>query len=250
MRSLIAAAFYVGLLASITLSLIERTTVPSWRCVYSDEFNSQESLKHYNFTFPRIINKKLSMFAVHNPQLVSVHDGLLSLRCAGSGIDFETGMVTTHNFFTFYRGKLEIRANIPQVQGVSTTIWLIPDDDSWPPEIDMVGNAEKVDEIGFHYYPTKAKRMSCGAIPVKVKPGWHIYSMIIDNDRILWSVDNQNQQNFSKYAPPDRKMYLILEQVIYIPGEKNVWPASYIDSSLEVDYIRSYIPTKTSLLTD
>lgn len=75
---------------------------------------------------------------------VSVVDGALNLKlldskATGSAPEYtrSTGMVNSRNKFSFKYGYVETRALVPDCIGCWPTFWVMPGDDTWPPEIDI-----------------------------------------------------------------------------------------------------------------
>jgi beta-glucanase (GH16 family) len=54
------------------------------------------------------------------------------------GHDFISGEVTTQGLFSQTYGRFEILAKMPQANGLWPAIWLLPTNNAWPPEIDIV----------------------------------------------------------------------------------------------------------------
>jgi beta-glucanase (GH16 family) len=54
------------------------------------------------------------------------------------GHDFISGEVTTQGLFSQTYGRFEILAKMPQANGLWPALWLLPANNIWPPEIDIV----------------------------------------------------------------------------------------------------------------
>ena len=52
--------------------------------------------------------------------------------------EFTSAHVSTEGKLEQKYGKWEIRAKLPNTQGMWPAIWLLPVDGSWPPEIDII----------------------------------------------------------------------------------------------------------------
>ncbi len=62
----------------------------------------------------------------------------VSLRGAMGGMPFYSGILNTQRTFSHQFGYIEFRASVPgNFVGVGGSLWLLPADGSWPPEIDV-----------------------------------------------------------------------------------------------------------------
>ena len=82
----------------------------------------------------------------------SVHKGVLTITAKPtdpsisqyvSNQPYTSGYIDTYHEFSQQYGYFEMRAQLPAGQGLWPTFYLLPEDNSWPPEIDimeMLGN--------------------------------------------------------------------------------------------------------------
>ena len=70
-----------------------------------------------------------------------LHDGLLDITAAlgpnRGGKPYTSGLITTYRSFKQLYGYFEMRAKLPTGPGLWPAFWLLPADNSWPPEIDI-----------------------------------------------------------------------------------------------------------------
>ncbi|TXN72176.1 glycoside hydrolase family 16 protein, partial [Methylobacterium sp. WL8] len=79
------------------------------------------------------------------PNPFHVADGALTIAAApadpsiqGSleGQTYTSGMITTYHEFSQTYGYFEMRAELPAGHGLWPAFWMLPEDGSWPPELD------------------------------------------------------------------------------------------------------------------
>jgi beta-glucanase (GH16 family) len=77
----------------------------------------------------------------------SIHDGILDITAAPTspaladaleGYQYTSGLITTRESFQQTYGYFEMRAELPQGQGLWPAFWLMPANGGWPPELDVV----------------------------------------------------------------------------------------------------------------
>ena len=214
--------------------------------------------------------------AAYNPNNVAVANGALELKLEGpaspaasaEGYTRSTGMVNTKGKFNFKYGYVETRVWVSDCIGCWQTFWIMPENGTWPPEIDIFefvnpesaqkrfphsivhwkpdgieGDdqhqwAETIDGIKsqewFTTYPAgkNVDYMGTGE--------WHTYGMLWTKDRADFFVDGKlGSTVLGESKLPQTPMYLIYQMAI---GDPNKFPAGVAPegSTLSVDYLRVF----------
>ena len=126
-----------------------------WYLVWNDEFDGKEldSTKWRVEDAALVKNNELECYSSEN---VWVSDGMLVLKSEArhaGGRDYASGLVDTKGKFSFQYGFVEIRAKLPRTQSLWPAHWMLPEDGSWPPEIDImecIGSQPKVVSMSLH----------------------------------------------------------------------------------------------------
>lgn len=188
--------------------------------------------------------------------------------------DYTSARLRSKNKGDWRYGRVEIRAKMPQGQGIWPALWMLPTDNvygGWPQsgEIDIFeavnSNVNGMNEVHgtLHYgFPWPDNRYS-GTSTIPDSPIWeefHTYAVEWEEGAIHWFVDDQHFATqtsdgwFNYYwddetrgykigegaAPFDQRFHLIMN--IAVGGN---WPGSpdgttQFPQTMEVDYVRVY----------
>lgn len=232
-----------------------------WRLAFSDDFNGNDlPSEKWNRCYPGgepdgCSNRPEEQW--YQSKNVNVRDGLLHLTASkesSHGFDYTSGMVTTGpleknagqaNNFAFKYGYVEARVKVPQGQGLWPAFWMLPDNGSGPPEIDVLevlGNDPKTSYATVHWDRDPAKSMST-ITSTDFADGFHTVGVNWSEDSIEWFYDGQRVKRFvGKEQIPDQAMFLLFNLAVGgawpgSPTAKTVFPADY-----QIDWVRVWKP--------
>ncbi|QEG38713.1 glycoside hydrolase family 16 protein [Roseimaritima ulvae] len=201
------------------------------------------------------------------PENVRVEDGHLVLeahrdRAAVSGVsrEYSSGRVRTKHRGDWKYGRIEVRAKLPDGQGVWPAIWMLPTDDAYGTwaasgEIDIMEmRGQQPDTVlgTLHYGATWPKNTHSGQ-PYQLPEGsfadaFHTFAVVWQPGQIEWWIDGRRVQTQTKWhstggdfpAPFDRRFHLLLNLAVgggFVgpPDDTTPWPRK-----MEVDYVRVY----------
>lgn len=215
----------------------------------------------------------------YTPGNVTVADGLLRItarreshrgpaqprRKGGPQVTraFTSGKIETRGKASFLYGRIEVRAKLPEGQGLWPAIWLLPEHDNYGPypqsgEIDL---AEAVN-LGAHCrFCIRGERRVFGALHHGWSPesnhqiggdrplpstsdGFHVFVLDWTSRRMTWSVDGRRYFSTATRRPFDQRFHLILNLAV---GGR--WPEAQnaggvdtenLPAALLVDWVRVY----------
>ncbi len=248
----------VMILCCLSFSDAVKADVPKelaggWRLVWHDEFDGNK-LDSSKWVAEDAALEKNNEGEYYTPEDVSVHDGFLTLRSEKrdmGGRHYTSGLVETRGKFARVYGRFEIRAKLPKGQGIWPAHWLMPDDDSWPPEIDIM------ELIG--HYPNRIY-MTNHFTSAEGGPTWHgdsftgsdfskdfhVFAVEWEPDEIRWYIDGVERFS-TKENIPNVPMRIILNTAVGgdwpgYPTKKTVFPQFH-----DIDYVRVYAKINTSI---
>lgn len=200
----------------------------------------------------------------YQPGNILVEGGKLVLRAQkesvtapdGRQFNYTSGMISSGS--VAYRGEdprfasthvyVEMRARVPEGQGLWPAFWLLPSSHKSLPEIDVMeilsDNLSEV-HMNFHYLDdegnyNRARNTWTSPIPLK---DWHVFGHDWQPRGLTWYINGVKHAHFSgdEQYVPDEPMYLIAN--LAIGGD---WPGAPDNSTLfpsdfEIDYIRVWM---------
>ena len=168
------------------------------------------------------------------------------------GLPYNSGMITTEGDFTQTYGYFEIRAQVPEGQGMWPGFWMLNADKSWPPEIDVLeafgndngrgeGGPNKVHVNSISHAVSGDGSSEGGGdwvnIPGNIYDGYHTYGVDWQPDTTTFYIDGQ--QVYSTATPSDmnKPMYMLATLAVGGPWVGDAWGNS---GDMKIDYIRAY----------
>ena len=242
------------------------TSYPGYSLAWSDEFNgTQVNESDWTFEIGRGNNgwgNNESQY--YRKQNASVANGLLTITAkqeSYSSASYTSTRMKTQGKRSFRYGRIDVRAKLPQGQGIWPAIWMLGENITsvgWPScgEIDimeMIGGSGRENTThgtihfsngsGNHQYVGDSTTLGSGTLA----DAFHTYSIEWDSSSIKWFLDGvqfASQQITTSDRTEFHNEFFILLNVA-VGGN---WPG-YPDGStqfpqqMQVDYVRVYQPT-------
>lgn len=269
-RYLGALAPYIVALVSFVLCVVslpmadaqteqDDLSLDGWKMIFDCEFDSPADLKKWNIlTRSENANAELQCYT---PKAVTVDYGNLYITARKEDTKYDgklrhytSGILNTQKKLDLIYGRYDIRFKIPKGKGFWPAFWLLPTDDSWPPEIDwmeLLGHTPEILYVSNHWgNHFNGKHPSHGPKKVEaIKPDFsedfHTLTGIWRPGELVCYVDGKKVA-VSHEGVPDVKMFMILNLAVGgdwpgSPDETTVFP-----SQMVVDYVRAYQRKKGS----
>ncbi len=164
------------------------------------------------------------------------------------GFPHLAGMLSGDKMYTQHKGYWEVRLRMTNVSiGHHVALWLVPVDNAWPPEIDMlevVGsnppNPSDADHFFFNSILSKERNDKITRIiPPKALDDWYTIGFLWDDEHMRWFLDGEEVRRRPS-LDYDEEFYFILSPEM---GSKWVGPTTAETQwplEIEVDYFRVY----------
>lgn len=154
------------------------------------------------------------------------------------GYRYVSGLISTQPSFSQTYGYFEMRAKLPAGKGLWPAFWLLPEDLSWPPEVDIM---ESVGDPSKYYvtYHSAAARDSGTETPIAPN-AFHVFAVSWDRENVVWYLDGREVKRLPTPADMHKPMFMIANLALGgdwagYPDATTPFPATY-----EIDYIRAY----------
>ena len=241
---------------------------PDYELVFSDEFNGEQldlTKWNTNYYYGSRTNTFNNEEQYYVDDAFEFNDGILSIVGKQESIeafesvdqyllgeqgkdlnfDYTSGMLSGHDRVAFTYGYMEIRAQVPQGQGLWPAFWMLPSSGEWPPEIDIMeilGDQTDVAYQTVHYQDDAGGHNLTGgyyAGGVDFSQDFHTFGADWNAEGITWYLDGVEIFTVEENIPTE-SMYLLANMAI--GGD---WPGAPDEttpelSSYDIDYIRVY----------
>jgi beta-glucanase (GH16 family) len=159
------------------------------------------------------------------PSAVKVSDGVLHLTATKKpayGDPYTSGMVTTYKSFTFKYGYISIKAKLPGGQGTWPALWLLPANQAWPPEIDIMENHGEPHQISttVHWATPLGDRAAAKNVntAVNLTTSYNTYALKWTPTAITWYLDGKIVDSYTGPNVPQVPMYFLADLAIDGPA--------------------------------
>ena len=228
--------------------------------IWSEEFNETGAVNNNNWTH-EIGNGEWgwgngeSQYYTNRLDNSKVEDGVLKITAkteAYQGHNYTSARLISRNKFEFQYGRVDIRAKLPEGQGTWPALWMLGANHTsvgWPEcgEIDIMehwGHNPTVVAGSIHTPYSHGDTWTNGHVNVSDFNEFHIYSINWTSEKIQFFIDdnlyytyNPSPKNIENW-PFDAPQFFILN--IAMGGHWFDIDPNFIESTMEVDYIRVY----------
>jgi len=253
--------------------------------VWSDEFDQDGTVSQDKWNVETIPpnngswwNGELQFYTDKEDNII-VEEGLLKITAkyeSFEGKNYTSARINTQDKFEFTYGRVEMRAKLPNWEGMWPAFWLLGaniDDIGWPNcgELDILEHGDYVKDStsndpglissAVHYGPQDYSRQTTN-VPGKIffdtgqerfirsekiieKPfeEYHTYSMQWAPDKIQFFIDDEMHLEFpmqSQHSPFDKPFFLLLNLAVGGHWTDGYVAPGFTNATYEIDYVRVY----------
>ena len=253
--------------------------------VWSDEFDQDGTVSQDKWNVETIPpnngswwNGELQFYTDKEDNII-VEEGLLKITAkyeSFEGKNYTSARINTQDKFEFTYGRVEMRAKLPNWEGMWPAFWLLGaniDEIGWPNcgELDILEHGDYVKDStsndpglissAVHYGPQDYSRQTTN-VPGKIffdtgqerfirsekiieKPfeEYHTYSMQWAPDKIQFFIDDEMHLEFpmqSQHSPFDKPFFLLLNLAVGGHWTDGYVAPGFTNATYEIDYVRVY----------
>ncbi len=253
--------------------------------VWSDEFDQDGPVSQDKWNVETIPPNNGSwwngelQFYTDKEDNIRVEEGLLKITAkyeSYEGKNYTSARINTQDKFEFIYGRVEMRAKLPNWEGMWPAFWLLGaniDEIGWPNcgELDILEHGDYVKDStsndpglissAVHYGPQDYSRQTTN-VPGKIffdtgqerfirsekiieKPfeEYHTYSMQWSPDKIQFFIDEDLHLEFpmqSQHSPFDKPFFLLLNLAVGGHWTDGYVASGFTEATYKIDYVRVY----------
>ena len=253
--------------------------------VWSDEFDQDGPVSQDKWNVETIPPNNGSwwngelQFYTDKEDNIRAEEGLLKITAkyeSYEGKNYTSARINTQDKFEFIYGRVEMRAKLPNWEGMWPAFWLLGaniDEIGWPNcgELDILEHGDYVKDStsndpglissAVHYGPQDYSRQTTN-VPGKIffdtgqerfirsekiieKPfeEYHTYSMQWSPDKIQFFIDEELPLEFpmqSQHSPFDKPFFLLLNLAVGGHWTDGYVASGFTEATYKIDYVRVY----------
>lgn len=218
-----------------------------WKLVWSDEFSgSTLDASKWNTCYRWGCSSRAN--GIHEQQwyqasAVQISAGRAMLKASHvqsqEGYPYTSGLISSHNKFSFTYGFVEGRFRVPKGKGLWPAFWLMTHQGRVEVDIlELLGHQpNKLYMVLHNFADGEHRRQYRTHRGPNYSQGWHTFGLLWQPNLLVWYVDGQERFRVTRDVPSE-PMYLIAN--LAVGGD---WPGmpdktTRFPAALEVDYIR------------
>ena len=223
------------------------TQKAGWRLTFDDEF-SGSALDTRKWTASEgTFENRSEPVQYFLPSSVSVGQGRLRLASenrSSHGREYTSGEIRTLDKFCQLYGRLEVRCRFPTPPGAWSAVYLLPADDTWPPEIDaceFIGRDPAKVYLTNHWKNANGQhqQVNCDwTDPATDWGAWHTYAVEWEPEGVRWYIDGVLRgatQGPTSAVPMYIRINTSVGGGFAGDPQQGAWPQTF-----EVDSVRMY----------
>ena len=217
------------------------------------------------YIWPRetIINNEQQFYIdpeQHGVSPFSINDGILSitaeptpraLRGVVEGQPYVSGVLTSEKSFSQQYGRFDIRAQLPEGQGLWSAFWLLPSFKQWPEGVAVLPEIDVMENLGHqpNTYHTTLHTNQSGELTsfpfdhtmnTDLTQDFHVYSVVWTPESVSWYLDGDWK---ASHPTPDdftRPVHFLMNLAV-----GGTWPGSpdattEFPARFNIDYVRAW----------
>ena len=180
----------------------------------------------------------------------SISNGILTITASKApsndvqyldGYKYTSGLLTTQDSFSQLYGYFEIKAELPQGQGVWPAFWLLPSNGTWPPELDAFEaiGGDKIYQTTHTDSTGTATAVGFTTDVPGLSSGFHTYGVLWSPTTIGYYIDGVEVASMATPSDMNTPMYMLVDLALggSFPGNVS---SSFTSAQMEIAYIHAY----------
>ncbi|ALN72223.1 family 16 glycosylhydrolase [Aureimonas sp. AU20] len=181
----------------------------------------------------------LNPFSVANGELTITAQAIdPAKQAAAGGYAYTSGLITSEAVFAQTYGHFEMKATLPQGSGVWPAFWLLPVNNSWPPELDVMEVfGDQPGAVHFDAHSASDGMNKGGYGLLDDLSGSHTYGVTWTPYTLTYFVDGHEMMTVDTPSDMNSAMYMLANIAV---GGLSGTPAKDLVAQMKIDSITAY----------
>lgn len=188
----------------------------------------------------------------------SVDSGFLTITAAPTaaavkpylgGYSYTSGLITSKFTFAQEYGYFEVRAKMPDAKGFWPAFWMLPTNNTWPPELDIfevLSGTPGIVHMTSHGIDAAGKKTGSGSLAAVDTTKFHTYGVDWGPYSLKYYIDGVEVAEQATPKAMRGEMFMLLNMAV---GGWAGNPVAGSSAQMQVDYIRAYATANTTSMT-
>lgn len=177
-------------------------------------------------------------FSLEDGKLVITASPIAEGATGTKDFDYTSGMISSQSSFWQTYGYFEMTAELPQEAAAWPAFWLLPADNGWPPEIDVLEGFGTNKEVHSGVISNDGAQTKDAYLPIDVSSGSHSFGVMWTPYEISFYVDGVKTSSMPTPADMNKAMYMIAN--LAMGGFWYDENGEIVSSQMKIDSISAY----------
>ena len=128
---------------------------------------------------------------------------------------WRSGIVSTYRSAEFTYGYVSVRARVPAGSGLWSALYLLPQSQQWPPEIDLAEiDGTMTNQYSVTFHPVRGNWIQNTVQTPDLSAAYHTYAVDWEPSSLTWYLDGKVVDRYQGALTPSEPMYFLADLAV------------------------------------